>query len=71
MSRHPIARSWKGLVAFLVGAVVIFAVSLWSHSYLLAAGALILTAIGYLIYATGESSDLPGTAGDHNKNVPT
>lgn len=71
MSRHPPARYWKRLIAFPAGAAVLFVVLLWTHSYLLAIGALIVTTIAYMVYTTGESSDLPGTAGKHDKNIPT
>jgi hypothetical protein len=37
----------------------------------LAIGTLLATVIGYGVYMTGESSDLPGTAGKDDKNVPT
>lgn len=71
MSRHPPSRYWKRLIGFPAGAAVIFVVLLWSHSYLLAIAALIATTIAYMVYTTGESSDLPGTAGKHDKNIPT
>ena len=71
MSRHPFSQYWKGPVAFLVAALLAFVVFLWTYSYLLAIGTLLAAVIGYGVYATGESSDLPGTAGKHNKNVRT
>jgi hypothetical protein len=71
MSRHPFSRYWKGPVVFVVIAAAIFAVCLWFGSYLAAFGTLLISAIGYGVYMTGESSDLPGTAGKDNKNVPT
>jgi hypothetical protein len=71
MSRHPFSRYWKGPVAFIFAATLTFVAALWTNSYLLAIGTLLATAIGYGVYMTGESSDLPGTAGTNNKNVPT
>jgi hypothetical protein len=71
MSRHPFSRYWKGPVGFIVAATLTFVAALWTSSYLLAIGTLLATAIGYGVYMTGESSDLPGTAGKDNKNVPT
>jgi hypothetical protein len=54
-----------------MAAGVVFGVSLGFRSYFLAIGALVVTTIGAIIYLTGESSDLPGTSGDGDKNVPT
>lgn len=71
MSRHPFSRYWKGPVAFVVVATVTFIAALWTRSYLLAIGVLLTAVIGYGVYMTGESSDLPGTAGKDNENVPT
>lgn len=71
MARHPFSRNWKGPVAFLVVAMATFIVALWTRSYLLAIGVLLTTTIGYGVYMTGESSNLPGTADKDNKNVPT
>jgi hypothetical protein len=71
MERHPITQYWKRYLASLVTAVVIFAVFLGSHSYLLAIGTILVFGVGYTIYLTGEASNLPGTAGKKNKNVPT
>ena len=45
--------------------------ALWTSSYLLAIGTILASAVGYGVIMTGESSDLPGTAGKDNKNVPT
>lgn len=58
-------------MGFLAAAVTAFAVFVWTKSYLFAFGALIITVVASLIYLTGETSDLPGTAGDNDKNVPT
>jgi len=69
MSRHPFSKYWKGPVLFLILALANFAAFLWSGSYKLAIGTLLISVIGYGIYATGESSDLPGTAGKHNRNI--
>ena len=71
MSRHPFSRYWKGPVGFITGAVAAFVVFLLTHSYLLAVGTLLVASIGYAVYAMGETSDLPGTAGKNNKDVPT
>lgn len=71
MERHPITQYWKRYLGALVAAVVIFAGLLWSHSYFLAIGAAVVLGVGYGIYLTGEASNLPGTAGKKNKNVPT
>jgi hypothetical protein len=71
MERHPITQYWKRYLAALMVAVVIIALFLWSHSYLLAMGAILVFGVGYGIYLTGEASNLPGTAGKKNKNVPT
>jgi hypothetical protein len=54
-----------------MAAIVIFSVCLGFRSYLLAIGALFVTIVGTGIYLTGESSDLPGTSGDRDKDVPT
>jgi hypothetical protein len=71
MPRHPFSQYWKGPVAFILAATLMFIAALWSGSYLLAFGTLLTTAIGYGVYMTGEASDLPGTAGKNDKNVPT
>jgi hypothetical protein len=71
MSRHPFSKYWKAPVAFLLAAVAAFAVLIWTHSYVLALGTILVAAIGYGVYALGESSDLPGTAGKNDKNVRT
>ena len=71
MSRHPFSRYWKGPVAFILVATIVFVGALWSGSYLLALVTLLTAGIGYGVYMTGESSDLPGTAGKDNKNIPT
>lgn len=71
MSRHPFSRNWKGPVAFVAAALIAFVGFVWSHSYFLAVGGLLVAIVALLIYMTGESSDLPGTAGDNDKNVPT
>lgn len=71
MARHPFSQNWKGPVAFLVVAMTTFIVALWTGAYLVAIGTLLTTTIGYAVYMMGESSDLPGTAGKNNKNVPT
>jgi hypothetical protein len=71
MSRHPFSRDWRLVVGLLIAALVVFGAFLGFRSYLLALGALLVTIIGTGIYLTGESSDLPGTSGDHDKNVPT
>jgi hypothetical protein len=71
MSRHPFSQYWKGPVVFIIVATLMFVAALWTSSYLLAIGTLLAAAIGYGVYMTGESSDLPGTAGKDDKNVPT
>lgn len=71
MSRHPFSLYWKGPLSFILAATLTFVVAIWTRSYLLAIGTLLATVIGYGVYMTGESSDLPGTAGKDNKNVPT
>ena len=71
MSRHPFSQHWKGPVGFLVAALIAFAVFLWTDSYLFAIATLLISVVGYGVYATGESSDLPGTTGAHDKNVRT
>lgn len=71
MSRHPFSRDWRLVVGLLMAAIVIFSVCLGFRSYLLAIGALFVTIVGTGIYLTGESSDLPGTSGDRDKDVPT
>jgi hypothetical protein len=71
MSRHPISRYWKRLISFPALAAVVFVILLWTQSYLLAIAALIIAVVGYMVYTTGESSDLPGTAGKHDENIPT
>jgi uncharacterized membrane protein len=71
MSRHPFSRYWKGPVVFILIATLTFVVAIWTSAYVLAIGTILATAIGYGVYMTGESSDLPGTAGKDNKNVPT
>ena len=71
MSRHPFSRDWRLVVGLLTAAVVVFGASLGFHSYFIAIGALFVTIVGTGIYLTGESSDLPGTSGDRDKNVPT
>ncbi len=71
MSRHPFSLYWKGPVGFILAATLAFVLAIWTGSYLLAIGTLLATAISYGVYMTGESSDLPGTAGKDNKNVPT
>ena len=71
MSRHPFSRYWKGPVVFILAAMTAFIVFLWTESHLLAIATLLAAAIGYGVYALGESSDLPGTTGKGNKNVPT
>jgi len=71
MSRHPFSRYWKGPVIFLILSTLTFVIALWTGAYLVAIGVLLTTVIGYAVYMTGESSDLPGTAGKDNKNVPT
>ena len=71
MSRHPFSREWGRVVAFFLAAFAVFGVFLWTHSYVLAIGALFVTVVGMGIYLIGNSSDLPGTAGDRDKNVPT
>ena len=71
LSRHPFSQFWKGPLTYGVAATVAFVVCVWSHSYFLAFGTLIVAVIAYAIYYTGESSDLPGTAGKGNKNIPT
>lgn len=71
MSRHPFSKYWKAPIAFLGAAVAAFAVLLWTHSYLFAIGTILMAIVGYVVYAVGESSDLPGTAGEDDKNVRT
>lgn len=71
MSRHPFSRYWKGPVLFMVMATATFIAALLSGTYLIALFVLLTTVIGYGVYMTGESSDLPGTAGKNDKNVPT
>ena len=71
MARHPFSYNWKAPVAFIVVATVAFVAFLVTNSYLLAIGTLLFATIGYGIYGMGESSDLPGTAGKDDKNVPT
>lgn len=71
MSRHPFSRYWIGRVLFAVAAVLTFVAALWSASYVAAIGTLLTAALGYAVYLTGESSDLPGTSGRNDKNVPT
>ncbi|HVU04068.1 MAG TPA: hypothetical protein VHE30_20060 [Polyangiaceae bacterium] len=71
MSHHPVSRYWRGPLGFLIAAVIAFAAFLWSGSYATALSVLLVATVVSLIYTTGESSDLPGTSGDDNKNVPT
>ncbi len=71
MSRHPISRDWKGLAAFLVAAFFVFGVFLGASYYLAAVAAVIAALVASGIYLTGESSGLPGTSGDHDKDIPT
>ncbi len=71
MSRHPIARDWEGLAIFLTPAFFVFGLFLASRSFVLAIGALLIALVGAGIYLTGESSNLPGTAGDDDHDVPT
>ena len=70
MSRHPFSRYWKGPLVFLILALCAFIAFLLIHSYLLAIATLLAALTGYGIYITGESSNLPGTADKHNRNVP-
>jgi hypothetical protein len=70
MSRHPFSKYWKGPVVFLILALFVFVALLGSHSYVLAIATLLAAVICYGVYTTGESSDLPGTAGKHNRNIP-
>jgi hypothetical protein len=71
MSRHPCSRDWRLVVGLLIAAFVVFGAFLGFRSYFLAIGALLVTIVGIGIYLTGESSDLPGTSGDRDKDVPT
>lgn len=71
MSRHPFSQFWKVPVAFIIGAVFAFSISLWTTSYLFAIATLLIAVIGYGAYALGESSDLPGTTGRGGKDIPT
>jgi hypothetical protein len=71
MSRRPFSQHWKGPLAFLLGAILAYSVLMWTSSYVLAISTLLMALIGYGVYAIGESSDLPGTTGKHDKDVPT
>lgn len=71
MSRHPFSFNWKAPVAFVITAGSAFIACIWAGSYVLAIATILISTIGYAVYGTGESSDLPGTAGKGNKNVPT
>jgi hypothetical protein len=71
MSRHPFSLFWKGPVAFIAAVTLSFIAFIATHSYYWALGTLLLGVVAYGIYVTGESSDLPGTAGKDDKNVPT
>ena len=71
MSRHPFSKNWKAPVVFLILAVLAFGVFLATHSYFAAITTLLVAGVAFGIYVTGESSDLPGTAGKRNKNVRT
>jgi len=70
-ARHPFSQYWKGPIAFLITAVTAFIVLLWSKSYMIATGALLVAVVSYAAYALGESSSLPGTSNKNDKNVPT
>lgn len=71
MSRHPFSQYWKGPVLFITMATITFVIAIWTGAYVLALCTILTAGIGYGVYATGESSDLPGTAGKDDKNVPT
>jgi hypothetical protein len=70
MSRHPYSRYWKRVVAFVaIGFLTTVALYL-AGAYLMAVTAFLVTLIATAIYLVGESSDLPGTAGDGDQDVP-
>jgi len=70
MSRHPYSRYWKRVVAFVgLGFLATGALHL-AGADLVALITLLATLVATGIYLVGESSDLPGTAGDDDKDVP-
>lgn len=71
MSRRPITKFWKGPLAFIVVGLLAFGIFLQTGSYFVGIAVLLFAAVVYAVYATGESSDLPGTTGKNDKNIPT
>lgn len=71
MSHHPVSRAPKGLPFFLAVVLAVFVVALFTHAYFVSLAVVLIAGVGYVIYVMGESSDLPGTSGDDDKNVPT
>ncbi len=71
MPRKPLSRIWRSVVVFLVVGLLISGALFFADARLLSLFAFLGTLIGTAIYLLGDSSSLPGTAGDHDKDVPT
>jgi hypothetical protein len=70
MARHPLSLVGLRLVALVAFSLLVSGALLLADLPLLAMLAFFPTLIGSGAYLLGESSDLPGTTGAGDKNVP-